>query len=265
MKPYRAEILCIVLVAALAASPFTRPAAAQETRAENEPGGHAQRIVEVQHADPDQLAKVLRVFRVGVRSHAEMGLITIEGGPADVAAAAEAAARLDVPPEPTRSIELTAYILGASKSRDLQGSVPPALEEVARQLREVFGYRSVDLVDVLLLRVRDRGEGMVRGVLSGPAEGVPYRLGLNKAFLADGADGGAVRIDGLIFEASTPSDGRVEPGEAEDAQTPYHKGFLTTLVTDVDVQVGQKAVVGKAATSGMREGLILVLEARILD
>ncbi len=266
MKPYRAELLSILAVAVLAAFSFTAPAAAQEAeRAEVAPTKQAQRIVEVRHADPDQLARVLRVFRVGVRSHPELGLITLEGGAEDVAAAAEAARRLDVPPEPTRSIELTVHVLGASRGGDAGGSVPPALEEVARQLREVFGYRSVDLVDTLLLRVRDRGEGMVRGILSGPAAGIPYRLGLNKVFLADGAEGGSVRIDGLIFEASTPSSGEVAPGESEDAQTPYHKGFLTTLVTDVDVQVGQKAVVGKAATGGVREGLILVLEAAVLD
>lgn len=255
-------VAALVLVGALAAQAL--PAQDPETPAPEKPRV-TQEIVEVEHVDLDGLRRVLDVFGARVASHPKLGLLTIRGEPKAVTAAVAAARRLDVPPEPVPGIELTAYILGASRGETLNGSVPPELEPVAEQLRDLFGYRGIDLVDTLLLRVSDGGEGMVRGVLSGAAVGVPYRLGINQARLVRGQDEVSVRLDGLIFEAMTPGGEEVAPLEGDEAKTRYRKEFRTSLVTDMDVHVGQKAVVGKAATSGARDGLILVLEARVLD
>jgi len=235
---------------------------AQEARLLLPPGPRDQRIVEVKHADPAALARVLNVFPIHVVAHPDMGLITLRGTPEDVAAAAEAAARLDLPPEPTRSIEIVAHVLGASKTEDLSGGVPSGLEEVARQLREVFGYRGVELVDSVVLRVRDRAEGQVTGVMAaGPGQPtIPYELGFNRVSVANGGEA-EVRIDGLRFEAQVEIKARATG--APETMVSHHR--LVRLVTDVEVQPGQKAVVGKAAAGGESQGLILVLEARILD
>lgn len=262
--PSRSPLPVTVLFLACALAPPALPAQEAERP---EPGQRrvTQEIVEVEHVDLNGLRRVLDVFGARVASHPELGLLTIRGEPEAVAAAVAAARRLDVAPEPVPGIELTAYILGASRGETLNGSVPAELEPVAEQLRNLFGYQGVDLVDTLLLRVSDGGEGLVRGVLSGAAAGVPYRLGLNRARLVRGQDQVSVRLDGLVFEAMTPSTEEAEPVEPEEAKTPYRKEFLTSLATDVDVRVGQKTVVGKAATSGARDGLILVLEARVLE
>lgn len=261
--PDRSVLAVAALILAVALAAPALPA--QGAGSAPDPSRTTQEIVEVEHADLNGLRRVLGAFGVDVRAHPELGLLTIQGMPQNVEGAAAAARRLDVPPEPAPGIELTAYILGASRGETLNGSVPPELEPVAEQLRDLFGYRGIDLVDTLLLRVSDGGEGMVRGVLSGAAVGVPYRLGINQARLVRGQDEVSVRLDGLIFEAMTPGDEGVAPLEGDEAKTQYRKEFRTSLVTDVDVRVGQKAVVGKAATNGARDGLILVLEARVLD
>lgn len=262
MKPYRAEIPSFVAVAVLAACLFPFPPVAVAQEAQEVSPGRDQRIVEVEHADPERLASVLRVFRVSVQSHPDMRLITIAGETADVEAAAEAARRLDVPPEPTRSIEVTAHVLGASKREDLPRGVPPPLEEVAGQLREVFGYRGVELVDSVVLRVRDRAEGQVSGVMSeGLGEAtIPYQLGFNRVSVVNGSDD-EVRIDGLLFEARINLDEPV----GDPPQGTRSRSDLVRLVTDLEVQGGQKAVVGKAAAGGETQALILVIEAEVID
>jgi hypothetical protein len=241
------------------------PAGAQEEAAEPAQRGRevVQEIYEVEHADPLTLAEVLMVFPIHVGAHPQMGLITLAGDPEDVAAAVAAARSLDLPPQPTRSVEITAHVLGASKTAQLSGAVPSELEEVARQLKQVFGYRGVELVDSLSIRARDRGEALVTGAFSQgeDLEPAPYRLGFNRALVVDGQDARSVRLDGLRFmaelrrwRASTPQG---EPGRIVSSEV--------NLTTDVEVREGQKAVVGKAATDGERDSLILVVEVKVIE
>lgn len=270
MKPSRvrfprASALAVALVLAAWAAPAPAqqsPEAQEREEARAARQARDQRIVEVKHADPSALARVLNVFPIHVVAHPDMGLITLRGTPEDVAAAAEAAARLDLPPAPTRSIEVVAHVLGASKNEDLPGGVPPGLEEVARQLREVFGYRGVELVDSVVVRARDRAEAQVSGVMAaGLGEAtVPYQLGFNRVSVVEGSEDG-IRIDGLLFEARINTDEPV----GDPPQGVRSRSDLVRLITDLDLKVDQKAVVGKAAAGGESQGLILVLEARVLD
>lgn len=273
MRPYRADVVAVAAcLAVLAAVLLPPPARAQEPEPETQAPAAAaegpdltQEIVEIENADPEALARVLRVFRVHVQAHPELGLITLKGSEEDVAVAVAAARRLDVPAERTVSVELVAHVLGASKERELSGGVPPSLEDVARQLREVFDYRGVRLVDSLILRARDRGAAKVSGVMSsGPgASSIPYELGINRITVVDGGDSREVRLDGLLFEALVgPLD---PPARTDDPNRPRVRSDVVRLVTDLDVREGQKAVVGKAASGGEgREALILVIEARVM-
>jgi len=263
MRPFRADI--VVLAACLALAPFAAAAQEAATDAEEAQGSNiTQEIVEIEHADLEALVPVLRVFNVSVQGQRELGLITIKGAPEDVALAAAAARRLDVPPKRNPGVEVIVHVLGASKDSDLPGGVPEALEEVAQQLRGVFGYRSVRLLDSLALRARDRAAGQVMGSISlGPGlQPIPYQFGFNRVSIIDGGDEREVRLDGLRFEAQVP----LAQGVAEPPQDSRVRSDLVRLITDVDVREGQKAVVGKAASSGTgREGLIVVIEARVLD
>lgn len=270
MKPFpvssvrSASLARTALLAALLALVPVLPAGAQEEEAPAQPGRKlVQEIVEVHHADPEALAAVLRVFPTSVQAHTEMGLVTIRGTAEDVATAVAAARSLDVPPKPASSIEVTAHILGASRTSELSGAVPEHLEEVARQLRQLFGYRGVELVDSVGIRVRDHGDAAVAGAISQgeDLEPAPYRLGFNRAMVVSGQEARSIRLDGLVFEARlnrwrgpTPEG---EPGHVVSSEV--------SLRTDVEVREGQKAVVGKAATDGERDSLILVVEARVLE
>lgn len=259
-RPYRAEFApWIVLLAVLTL--FAPPLLAQEATEETEieEVGPAvgvagqpveQEIVEIRHADPSEIARVLHVFPLQVRAHESLGLITLKGVRADLDAAAAVARNLDVPRQKSPSVEVVAHVLRGSRAGDEGGEVTPALADVAEQLRNVFGFRRVDLLDSLVVRAADRAAGQVKGSLSRDGSPVGYRFGFNRLDLLDheGADGGRqARLNGLVFETDSA-------------------GGDVRLVTDLEVREGQKAVVGKAASGReQNESLIVVVEIRVLD
>ncbi len=227
----------------------------------------SQEIVRIEHANVEDLPAVLRVFNVHAQAHPSLGILTLHGPRDKVAAAAAAARELDVAPAPTPSLEVTVFVLGASKTRALGGSLPSNLDEVADQLRTVFGFKGVDLLDSMSVRALDRGDGGIQGILpaSDGVPALPYSFGFNRATLIDrGASDRSVRLTGFRFEAATPRLLNALPTNLKDSAAPA-ADFQTTLATDVEVRAGQTAVVGRAATAGSRDGLILVVRSRVVE
>jgi hypothetical protein len=163
------------------------------------------------------------------------------------------ARRLDVPRAQSPSVEVVAHVLRGSRAGGAGaegGEVTPGLTDVAEQLRNVFGFRRVELLDTLVVRAADRAAGQVKGFLSRDGSPVGYRFGFNRLdLLAQQAAEGdrQVRLNGLVFETDSA-------------------GGDVRLVTDLEVREGQKAVVGKAASGREQsESLIVVVEIRVLD
>lgn len=255
MKPYRAEPKPSFRIVALAALLFTLslagPLGAQDEAEVPRAPRIEQEIVEIEHADPAQLANVLNVFPIQVQAHPELGLLTLRGTRADLDAAVAAARRLDVPRERSPSVEVVAHVLRASRAGGSGGEVPAALADVAEQLRDLFGFRDVRLLESLVVRAADRAAGQVKGHFAAGAGGdaVGYRFGFNRLGLLSESSGDGerrVRLDGLVFETVGPGDVR--------------------LVTDLEVREGQQAVVGKASSGRESdESLIVVVEVRVVD
>jgi len=268
---FAALFLAVLATVVLAAPARARPAeqtsdeaAAQaEASASQDMTDRSEAIVHIEHADPRDVADVIRVFSVHAVAHPDLGLVTIEGPRKGVEAARAAALELDRPPAPTKSIQVIAYVLDASKTEELRGGVPEGLDAVARQLREIFGYKGVELIDTLALRVLDGGSGEVKGTLSAsdgrPA--MPYNFGFTQSKVIPGEDGKlpSVRLAGFEFNARTSG------LPSQSGETPQSLESVSRLVTDLEVRAGQKAVVGKAATAGEREGLIVVVSAEVLE
>lgn len=211
-------------------------------------------IYEVQHADVERLASLIRIFDVAVRSDPKVGALGLRGSKDRIEAALEALRRLDVPPEPSRSVELTLWILLGSKEPN-GDDLPDDLRPVARQLEGTLGYAAFDLLDTVLVRTRDGGTVATGGTFQASgALSVPANYGLDvleaNILPGDGDGGASVRLEQLKF---------VLYPKLEENQT----GRPTALQTDVDVRENQKVVVGKATTSPDSQGLILVLEARV--
>jgi len=118
------------------------------------------RIFQVKHADVEALAGLLRVFPATINPNTELRTISaVAVDPETLTAIEEAIARFDLAPEPQKNVVLTFYLLMAGREVPAGESLPTDLDDVAEQLKSLFGYGGFLLMDTSVLRVRD-GEGV---------------------------------------------------------------------------------------------------------
>jgi hypothetical protein len=139
------------------------------------------RVLRLKYADPQEVRNLLQVFPVTALPNREMKAIAVNGTPEAVATYEEAVKRLDVPAPMPKNIELTAYILEASPQADPAWAVPAELQGVAKQLKTLFSFQGLRLLDTLALRTREGTPASASGVLSySPTRTVPYSLNFNE-------------------------------------------------------------------------------------
>ena len=167
--------LCVLTLLAL-------PTLAQEADTGQTPSSTATneelvtRIFRIEYADIRDLASVINIFGGRVQAEPDLGVIGWTG-PASLLPAVEAAiASLDVAPVPEPNVELTIYFLVATRDGAGESLVPAALDGVAVQLQEVFGYGSVQLIESTAMRVRPGSRGDLNGFLpQRPGESIEAR------------------------------------------------------------------------------------------
>jgi hypothetical protein len=250
-------LLAILLV--VSTGPFA--AAAQEKKQSEV----VQRVYKVQNANAAMLRKVLQVFPVEIHVDAEQGIIAVSGTPESVAAFEAALKKLDVPPEPTKNIELTVYLLNATGEAIPGSEIPSELHDVVDQLTGVFPYKGFRLWETLVLRTRDSTGGVDRGPkwISGTVPDNPelsYELGVRAATAVPDDDGrNVIRLDTLSLEINGPL------AEFKTKDGPRTRRIdVASIRTDIDVREGQKVVVGKANIGPEKGALILVVTAKVL-
>ena len=141
---------------------------------------------------------------------------------------------------------------------DAAGKLPPELAGVATQLRNVFAFKELRLIETTLLRARDGSGAEASGIFPEVTSAGPsvYQTKFSKLTLSGDGPNQNVRIDNFKFGGRLP---RIVSTKG-DVQ------YLETGVsTDVDLRIGQKVVVGKAAMSNTKESLFIVLSARIVE
>jgi len=206
-----------------------------------------QKVLALKYAEPLEVTSTLRVFEVSAVPNSNLKIIAVRGSRESVMAFEEAVKRLDVPSPAPRNIELTGYLLEGSQQPGSGAAVPPELDAVVKQLKAVFAFQELRLLDTLALRSRE-GEAAVgvNGVLSsGQRPNTPYEFSFRSARSTADERGRLIRIDRLTLNVhSTPRIG---------------------LSADVDFREGQKVVVGKTGMEGSNRALILVLTGKVVD
>src|SRR5262245_31078369 len=154
------------------------------------------KIFEVKYQNVNQLVDVLRVFGVAIQPNSTLNVISAMGPREAVAAVEDAIRRLDVPPPPTRNIELIAYLLAASEQAS-EKNTPPELDPVTTQLKSIFKYQGFRLLETLVVRCRDRGAGSVTAIAPGPPEALKtlYDFSFDSATITADNSGKTIRID----------------------------------------------------------------------
>ena len=179
-------------------------------------------------------------------------------GPGElVAAMEEAIKKLDVPVPPAKNIELTFHMLLASPQGE-SPAIAPELAGVVQQLRNVFGLKSVRVLETAVLRGREGNGGETNGVMSPPTKvdaPASYGLRYSRMYVSAGEKGPNIRINELRFWAKMPianAAGGIQFMEAG-------------MNTDVDIREGQKVVVGKTSIDTAAQSIFLVVTAKVVD
>ena len=271
MKKTKSYILALAVGTVLSA--LSAVGGQQQGKAEEQPKTPAEanmvgKVFEVKYADAGRIADLIRVFPVGaVHPDRVLGVVSVRGDAATLAAVGEAIKKLDVPPQPRKSIDLTAYLLVASKQSSDGTGVPSELQDVATQLKGALGFQHYRLVDSLLLRTTDGSGGHLVGVVpwnTGDAQKAKYDFSIDRAQLeSEGttstqplvADNQAGRSPVFVHGLNLSID-------FSGPQLPGLGSNLSRINTDVELREGQKVVVGKTAFDSPDSALILVLTAK---
>jgi hypothetical protein len=229
---------------------------------------YLQKVIDVKHGEVGALAKLLGNLAPSMTTvSAQPDLQAISIGtydPSFLVLADEVVKRYDVarqsqPATQLHDIELVAYILIASPKGTAGDALPPDLDGVAKQLRSLFGYRDLKLLDTAWIRAIEHSSGAVSGSVAGLAEGskVPskYTMRFKSASVGAEEKGNVIYLSDFMF----------------NYQLPYEAAMGTTswvdlgFNTDLSIADSQKVVVGKSKIGSADQALVLVLSARVVN
>ena len=219
----------------------------------------ASKVVRLKNIHPNSALTVLNVMSANkVRYQVDEALrVVVLSGPADLVGAMETAIQaLDVPTAAPRNVELTFHMLLASPQPD-GGTVPPELNGVATQLRNVFGLKSVRVLETAVMRGREGRQMETNGLMpvtARIAESSSYGVSVKSTAINGGDKNAMVRLDGLRFYITMPT--------GPPTATQFRNVGLST---DIDVREGQKVVVGKSNVDGAAQSVFLVVTAKLVD
>lgn len=231
------------------------------------PESVATAVFTLRYADANKISDVLRPFRemLGGRitPNRDLHVISVSGPRELVDACEQAIRRLDVPSAPARNVDLTFFLLSASRQGTAGGQeLPSDLAGVCAQLQGVTGYREFRLLDTLVIRAQEGRRAEQHGVLSSRAAGnrdQPYELEFDSVQLASAEKGTRIHLDKFRLRA------RLEVATGEEKGEPATAVGSTGIGTDIEFAEGQRAVVGVTSAGGKGEALVLVVTGKVLE
>jgi len=244
----RYGILSMLAIAALAFAQESKPKDVVQPEPEH-------KVFVLKYADAMDVGNLLsQVFGKGMSFNRDMKVIAVSGTAAMIAGVGEAIARLDVPPQPVKNIEITGYLLVGSTKAEAGASVPAELESVVKQVRANFPYKAFQLMDTMMLRVQGESKhASVNGAVA-PSDGdmtnISYQLKVQSLSLTGEDKDTTIHLGGLELTMKV-----MRPNVKQD----------TAIISDVDIRGGQKVVVGKSSFGSPDKALFLVLTAKLVE
>lgn len=217
------------------------------------------RQIDVKNLSTDQFNSLLRMLPlldVSVNGDASLRTLFVRGTPEAIARVEAAVKRLDVPVQVglPRNIEVASTLLLARNTGEQTETLPPGLEPVARQLRALFHFKSLQLLDTAFARVREGTQSAVEGATAWPLppenSAATYFIEFSAGLGPKGDKGYQVRLDKVRLRMRTPY-----PGGSREV------GLHSTI----DLREGQQAVIGRSNIAGTDLALILVMTAKVVE
>ena len=128
-------IACLLL---LSASVSAQDKEASPKSPENRP---VLKTIPIKYADLRSIVNLLYPFNNSIRVDDRMKVLTVFGSASTIEAVEEAVKKLDVPPPPTKNVEITAYFLLAKRESSSGADLPPAVKDVVAELKNVLNYQ----------------------------------------------------------------------------------------------------------------------------
>ncbi|HXN49823.1 MAG TPA: hypothetical protein VN893_24440, partial [Bryobacteraceae bacterium] len=180
--------------------------------------------------------------------------LVVKASPALMPAVEQVVKELDVAAPAAKDVELTFYILHATNEPAADsGPLPPALLPAIAQLKSVFAYKGFHLLDTAFIRTRGGDWANLSGKAEMPSGPSNYVLKLRLSVSAE-AHPVTIRLDSLHFQEWISWTKGTSSGNDSI-------GFDS----NVDLQEGQQAVIGKTSIEGNRSAIILVASGKIVE
>ena len=160
--------------------------------------------------------------------------------------------RFDVPDPSDRQIDMTVYLIRAfGNGGPPEGTVPPELSSVVKEMKGALPYSGFNLIDTKLLALRNGlrvEDGLQTGLTS-----VPYFYSLEFHEPSVSADGKTVVVQGFNFGLRVP----VSTSNGLLYQT-------ESISTPLTIQQGQMQVLGKIKLNSLsNDDLFVVLSCKV--
>jgi hypothetical protein len=244
----------------LAAMLLAAPLAAQPAKEER-----ITKLVKLQYTEPHSITSILSTYGVTVNSNESMKVLTLNGFPAQVAAAETAIKQLDLAP---KTVELTVFfVMGGDNPQQMVGApaVPADIRDVIAQLKSAFAYKEYRMLDTLTLRTRTGSDAETSGILN---TGNPPKMSQFSIRNVTVGDDGTIRIDHMHAGLRIPfrQQGAVSASITSVSKDATKVEYVNSGIDqNVDIKEGQKVVVGRSSLEGPDRALFLVLWARVIQ
>jgi hypothetical protein len=211
------------------------------------------RIYRPKHAQADLLEDLVRLSGPLVRADPELGVVLVQGHPAQVSMVIETLAEVDTPrPDPAPAdpapadVVLDLHLVGAFRSEVDSFAAPEQVLKAIDEIRDTFPFASYQLLESLTVRTAPDGRiATVRGHIQSQ-ERVDYSVMLVLADERPKPE--AIKLSLIGLELKRDSASGDETAKIETQITAAH---------------GKTLVVGKAGVRGIADGVFLLLTARL--
>ena len=219
------------------------------------------KMLKLEHVDPDRVRELLQYLPASLQSDSELGFLVVHGDPSTVEFVEKSVKQLDVPSgrPKNQNVEITAWLVGASRDGDSGGEMTPLLRPVVTQLRERFPYQGYRLLETASVRMRPREGSSISGSIPDlaveGADPASFEFSVRLNSIQPTPSGHTISGNEVILVAKIPV--RTSTGSLT--------GSRIRIRTQMDLPAGKTIVVGKAGVQGVVDGIFLVLQANVVD
>ncbi len=216
------------------------------------------KVVDVHYSDRERLVNLVQSRTVNIKIDPSAKFVVLQGQKVEVEGLEDLIKKIDVPP---LNIEFTFELVSGSKTAGKVSDFPAGLSGVAKEMKNLFGFQTVMLVDTVTMRTQEGKETGVNGPFPSPttdptAPKGNYQIDIRQA-VANGIKGSRlVRIGLLRFN------GKIAFSTAGNNQYQFSEMGIST---GLDVKEGQRVVVGKVGMDSSSNPFFLVVSCKVVE